>query len=100
MIAWGSLTEAAREAVERSNGAARLIGVRVILPLQEEAMAKALDGVSKVLVVEQNHGAQFFHFLKGHYSLPQTVESLHRPGPLPIRPVEILAAITAMKGDA
>ncbi len=100
VIAWGSLTEAAREAVARANGAARLIGLRVILPLQPEAMAEALTGVSKVLVVEQSHGAQFFHFLKGHYALPATVESLHRPGPLPIRPVEILAAINSLKGDA
>lgn len=100
VIAFGSLTEAAREAVERAHGDARLIGVRVILPLQPELMADALKGVSKVLVVEQNHGAQFAKFLKGHYALPATVESLHRPGPLPIRPTEILAAITAMKGDA
>ena len=100
VIAWGSLTEAAREAVRRANGAARLIGLRGILPLQPEAMAEALKGVSKVVVVEQNHGAQFYHFLKGHYDLPATVESLHRPGPLPIRPVEILAAINSLKGDA
>ncbi len=100
VIAFGSLTEAAREAVARAQGDARLIGVRVILPLQPEAMAEALKGVSKVLVVEQNHGAQFAHFLKGHYALPATVESLNRPGPLPIRPTEIFAAITALKGDA
>ncbi len=100
VIAFGSLTEAAREAVERAHGDARLIGVRVILPLQPELMAEALKGVSKVLVVEQNHGGQFAKFLKGHYALPATVESLHRPGPLPIRPTEILAAITALKGDA
>ena len=57
-------------------------------------------GVTKALIVEQNHGGQFAKFLKGHYALPATVETLHRPGPLPIRPVEILSAVTAMKGDA
>ncbi len=100
VITFGSVTEAAREAVLRSAGAARLISVRVILPLQTEHMKTALQGVRKVLVVEQNHGAQFAHFLKGHYDLPPEVEFLNRPGPLPIRPVEILDAITAMKGGA
>ena len=100
VIALGSLTAPAREAVARAGGAARLIGMRVILPLQPELMAKALEGATKVLIVEQNHGAQFTHFLRGHYTLPPVIETLHRPGPLPIRPMEILAAITALKGDA
>ncbi len=100
VIALGSLTEPAREAVRAANGAARLIGLRVVLPLQAEAMAKALAGATKVLVVEQNHSAQFHHFLRGHYDLPPVVDSLHRAGPLPLRPLEILAAINALKGDA
>jgi len=100
VIAFGSLTEPAREAVRRSNGAARLIGVRVVLPLQPENMAEALKGATKVLIVEQNHGAQFAHFLRGHYDLPPVVETLHRPGPLPIRPVEIVAAIESLKEGA
>jgi len=100
VITMGSLTEAAREAVVASEGTARLIGMRVILPLQKDLLAKALEGVKKVLVVEQNHGAQFAAFLKGHYDMPPIVESLNRAGPLPIRPVEIVDAVNALKGDA
>ena len=96
----GSLTEAAREAVIACNGAARLISMRVILPLQKQQLAEAMKGVKKVLVVEQNHGAQFAHFLKGHFDLPKVVESLNRAGPLPIRPIEIVDAVNALKGDA
>lgn len=100
VMTFGSLTEAAREAVLASEGAARLISMRVILPLQTELLAKALEGVKKVLVVEQNHSGQFAKFLQGHFDLPGKVETLNRPGPLPIRPIEIVDAVKALKGDA
>jgi 2-oxoglutarate ferredoxin oxidoreductase subunit alpha len=45
--------------------------------------------VTKLLVVEQSHSAQFHHYLKAHYTLPANVRLLHRPGPLPMRPGEI-----------
>jgi 2-oxoglutarate ferredoxin oxidoreductase subunit alpha len=42
-----------------------------------------------VLVVEQNHGAQFHRYLRAHYDLPGEVRSYCHPGPLPIRPAEV-----------
>lgn len=92
VITWGSLTGAAREAVARLAEAghpARLIAPRLLLPARPAEMAAALAGVERVLVVEQSHGAQFYRYLRAHYSLSADTRVLHRPGPLPIRPGEI-----------
>lgn len=96
IITWGSLTGAAREAIDR---AARdgvdvaLIAPRLLSPIQPEAFAAALKGKSRVLIVEQTHGAQFYHYLRAHYDLPASVRVLNRPGPLTIKPGEIHRAI-------
>lgn len=96
VIAWGSLTGAVREAIERArpNGMdIRLIAPRLLSPVQPERFAKALAGVERILIVEQSHGAQFYRYLRAHYDLPDDVRVLNRPGPLPIRPSEIEQAI-------
>jgi 2-oxoglutarate ferredoxin oxidoreductase subunit alpha len=95
VITWGSLTGAAREAVERVRDrfGVRLVAPRLLLPIQPERFAAALDGVKHILVVEQSHGAQFHRYLRAHYDMPGDVRVLHRPGPLPIRPGEIEQAI-------
>jgi 2-oxoglutarate/2-oxoacid ferredoxin oxidoreductase subunit alpha len=48
-------------------------------------------------VIEQSHGAQFHHYLRAHYDLPADVRVLNRPGPLPIRLSEIVAAVTGWR---
>jgi len=95
VITWGSLTGAAREAIERVRDrvGVRLVAPRLLLPIQPERFAAALDGVKHILVVEQSHGAQFHRYLRAHYDMPGDVRVLHRPGPLPIRPGEIEQAI-------
>ncbi len=95
VIAWGSLTGAAREAVARVRDRIdiRLLAPRLLLPIQPEPFAAALHGVKHVLVVEQSHGAQFHRYLRAHYDLPGTVRVLNRPGPLPMKPSEIEQAI-------
>jgi 2-oxoglutarate/2-oxoacid ferredoxin oxidoreductase subunit alpha len=95
VITWGSLTGAAREAVNqlRASGfAARLIAPRLLLPARPEGLKTALEGVDRVLIVEQTHGGQFYRYLRAHYDLPVQVRLLNRPGPLPIRPSEIARA--------
>ena len=67
VITWGSLTGAVREAVGRA--AARWVDVRVIAPrllspVQPERLAAALDGVKRILVVEQTHSGQFHQYLQ------------------------------------
>ena len=97
LVTWGSLTGAAREAVDR---AARdgievtLIAPRLLSPVQPERFAAALKGKKRVLVVEQSHSGQFHRYLRAHYDLPGAVRVLNRPGPLPIKPGEIHRAIT------
>jgi 2-oxoglutarate ferredoxin oxidoreductase subunit alpha len=99
VITWGSCTGAAREAVNRARADginAKLIAPRLLYPTLPEQMARALDGVSKILVVEQSHLGQFNRYLRGEYDLPVRPDLLSRPGPLPIRPGEIHARLLAM----
>jgi 2-oxoglutarate ferredoxin oxidoreductase subunit alpha len=97
VVTWGSLTGAAREAIgrlRRDGVEATLIAPRLLAPVQPSRFAAALAGKERVLVVEQTHGAQFYHYLRAHYDLPANVRVLNRPGPSPIRPGEIHRAIT------
>jgi 2-oxoglutarate/2-oxoacid ferredoxin oxidoreductase subunit alpha len=96
VITWGSLTGAVREAIERLRRDGmnlRLIAPRLLLPVQPERLKAALAGVKRALVIEQSHGAQFHRYLRAHYDLPTEVRVLNRPGPLPIRPSEIVEAV-------
>ncbi len=96
VIAWGSSAAPAGEAVARARAQglkARLIAVRLIDPVPVAAMAEALAGARRVLVVEQNHEGQYLRHLRGRMDLPGRVSALHRPGPLGLRPGEILAAM-------
>jgi 2-oxoglutarate ferredoxin oxidoreductase subunit alpha len=92
IVTWGSLTGAAREAITRAEAdgvKVALIAPRLLWPVQPEKLAAALKGKSRVLVVEQTHGAQFHCYLRAHYDLPGEVRVLNRPGPLPIKAGEI-----------
>jgi 2-oxoglutarate ferredoxin oxidoreductase subunit alpha len=96
VVAWGSLTGAAREGIaraERDGVAASLLAPRLLSPALPERFAAALAGKRRMLVVEQSHGAQFHRYLKAHYHLPGEVKVLNRPGPLPIGAGEIHRAI-------
>jgi 2-oxoglutarate ferredoxin oxidoreductase subunit alpha len=97
ILTWGSVTSSAREAMElaASDGIeVRLVAPRLLLPTQPERMQLALDGVKRILVVEQTHGGQFHRYLRAHYDLSAPVRVLNRPGPLPITAGEIYRAIT------
>ncbi len=96
LITWGSLTGAAREAAGRAAADGvdiRIIAPRLLAPVQPERLAAALDGVKRILIVEQTHSGQFQRYLRAHYDLPAPVRALQRPGPLPIRAGEIHRAI-------
>ncbi|HQD83511.1 MAG TPA: transketolase C-terminal domain-containing protein, partial [Quisquiliibacterium sp.] len=92
VVTLGSATGPVREAIARAaaDGVhARLVSVRLIAPARPTVFDAALAGARRVLVVEQNHGAQFLRFLRAHYDLPGEVRSFCHPGPLPIRPAEV-----------
>jgi 2-oxoglutarate ferredoxin oxidoreductase subunit alpha len=96
VITFGSTTAAAREAVARAAAqgmGVRLIAIRLLAPAQPEQLAAALAGIGQVLVVEQNHSAQLFRYLRSMYDLPGKPASFHRAGPLPLRPRELTEAI-------
>ena len=97
ILTWGSVTSSAREAIGRAAADginARLIAPRLLLPTQPERLQAALDGVKRILVVEQTHGGQFHRYLRAHYDLPAQVRVLNRPGPVPITAGEVYRAIT------
>jgi 2-oxoglutarate ferredoxin oxidoreductase subunit alpha len=103
IITFGSSTAAAREAVARvarMGMSVRLIALRLLAPAQPERLAAALDGIARVLVVEQNHGAQLYRYLRAMYDLPGRPASFHRPGPLPLRPGELATAIVDWMGES
>jgi 2-oxoglutarate ferredoxin oxidoreductase subunit alpha len=100
ILTWGSCTGAAREAASRwreEGHQVKLISLRLLAPIQPERLADALDGVLRVLVVEQTHSRQFLRYLRAHYVLPAQAECLNRPGPLPFRRHEILNRLAKWK---
>jgi 2-oxoglutarate ferredoxin oxidoreductase subunit alpha len=98
IITWGSTTGTVREALKRLNleGTVniRLIAIRLLAPMQTAKLTAALDGTTKALVIEQNHSAQFYHYLRAHYHLPADLQRYHCPGPALLRPNEISAVIS------
>ncbi len=92
VVTWGSSTAPVREAFARARAdgvKARLVSLRLLSPAQPARLTKALEGVKRVLVVEQSFGGQFYRYLRAEYNLPGDVQSVRRPGPLPFRPDEI-----------
>jgi 2-oxoglutarate ferredoxin oxidoreductase subunit alpha len=96
VITFGSTSAAVREAVARARADGhklRLVTMRLLAPAQPDKLTQALEGVRHVMIVEQNHGAQFYRYLRGYFDLPAKPVSYHRPGPLPLRPGEVHKAI-------
>jgi 2-oxoglutarate ferredoxin oxidoreductase subunit alpha len=93
ILTWGSSSAPCREAALQARAAGtatRVVALRLLSPAQPLKLAAALQGARRVLVVEQSHSGQFLGYLKAHYELPTEIRGLSRPGPLPIRPAEIL----------
>jgi 2-oxoglutarate ferredoxin oxidoreductase subunit alpha len=96
LVCWGSATGPCREAAARLTRAGyptRVVALRLIAPLSGQALREALDGAETILVVEQNHGAQLFGYLHAQQALPRHARAFARPGPLPLRPADIAAAM-------
>ena len=102
VITFGSASSPVREAIARANGAGvpmRLIALRLLAPARPQHMAAALQGAKRIIVVEQNHGAQLYRYLRAWYDFPVRPATYHRPGPLPLRPGELLAALLAWRNE-
>jgi 2-oxoglutarate ferredoxin oxidoreductase subunit alpha len=99
LVTWGSATGAVLEAAERLNAAGmptRTIALRLIAPLQRESLLNAIGDAPDILVVEQNQTGQCFAYLHSQRALPAHARSFARPGPLPLRPGEIMDALLAL----
>ncbi|MCG8428545.1 MAG: 2-oxoacid:acceptor oxidoreductase subunit alpha [Chromatiales bacterium] len=93
IVTWGSSSGASFEAAERltANGhPTKAVALRLLAPLQIDRLLAQLNGAKRIVVVEQNHSAQFFQYLHANQVLPGEARSLARPGPLPIRPSDIV----------
>lgn len=96
VITFGSASGPVREAIARAKAAGvamRLIALRLLAPTRPEQMTAALQGAKRIIVVEQNHGAQLYRYLRAYYDFPAPPATYHRPGPLPLRPGELLTAL-------
>ncbi len=96
VVTFGSASGPVREAIERAKLMGielRLIVLRLLAPALPQQMTAALKGVSRIIVIEQNHGAQLYRYLRAWYDFAQPPASFHRPGPLPLRPAELLSAL-------
>lgn len=92
VVTWGSCTGPVREAIARAGEdgvRVRLVSLRLLSPPQADRLAAALDGVKRILVVEQTHSGQFHRYLRAEHRLPGEVRAINRPGPLPMRPGDI-----------
>ena len=101
VVTFGSAAGPVREAVQRAAAqgvAIRLVVLRLLAPLQTEVVERALEGVERVMVIEQNHGAQLLRYLHGAIDLPGRRAGFNRPGPLPLRPGELCSAIIDWAG--
>ncbi len=102
ILTWGSMSGPASEAQNslKSEGInVRLVALRQISPFPIDAVEKALEGATQVLVIEQNHTGQFYRHVRSYMDLPGEVHQFHREGPNLIGPEEIAAQIRALISD-
>ena len=93
VITWGSACGPVREAISRlrANGAdIKMLSIRLLAPERPEDMHAALEGINRILIVEQSHSQQFYRYLRAAYDLPDEIRVFNRPGPLAFRPGEII----------
>jgi len=103
IITWGSSTAAVLEAAQRlelTGQSVKVISIRLLAPAQVDSLEKELLGVNKLLIVEQSHSKQFYHYLRAHYSLPKDVNVYAEPGPLAITPGDITKAVQLLRGES
>lgn len=92
VLTWGSMTAVAREAQRRlaQEGIEfRVVAPRLLSPFPHEGLSKALEGATRILIVEQSHSGQFHSYLRSQTDLPGEIRLFHRPGPQLISAREI-----------
>jgi 2-oxoglutarate ferredoxin oxidoreductase subunit alpha len=102
MVCFGSssapVAEAAALLAERGVDA-RVISLRLLAPLQTTPLTDALAGCEQLIVVEQNHSRQLFHYLKGQMDFQQQVHSYAMAGPVPLSSESIAQRVLEVMGN-
>ncbi len=102
LVCFGSASTAVAEAAERLREGgigARTVALRLLAPLQREALADALRGSEHVVVVEQNHGAQLLRYLRSQMDFEQALHSYAIAGPVPLSGERIAAHVAEVIAD-
>jgi 2-oxoglutarate ferredoxin oxidoreductase subunit alpha len=92
VITFGSCTGPLREALADTpelTGRVRVISLRLLSPLRPASLADALRGVRRALVIEQNHTAQLYKYLRAECDFEFRLESLHKAGGAQFLPGEL-----------
>ena len=100
VLTWGSTTGSVCEAAARARAIGRpvkVVSIRLLMPASPDRLRAELKGARHILVVEQSHSGQFYSYLKSHWDLPAEATTLLRPGPLAIRPAEVLDELTNLR---
>jgi 2-oxoglutarate ferredoxin oxidoreductase subunit alpha len=96
IVTWGSTSAVSFEAAERlgaQGNPVKVIGLRLLLPLNRDGLIAELANCKRVYVVEQNQSGQLYHYLLAQQAIAADSISIARPGPLPLRPNEIAQGI-------
>ena len=102
VVTWGSVSGAVAEAARRLDPGGeriRVVTLRLIAPAQPRRLRQALAAAKRVVVVEQSHDGQFYHYLRSYYGLGDEAEPYYRAGPLPIRPGEVADLLEGRLGS-
>ncbi len=98
LIAWGSLSGLALEALALATEAGLQVKVlvpRLLFPVAEEVYRDFFASVKRGLVVEQSHQGQLHRIIRMYVDVPKGLESFARSGSNPISPAEIVARLRA-----
>jgi 2-oxoglutarate/2-oxoacid ferredoxin oxidoreductase subunit alpha len=96
IVCFGSASTAVAEAaeiLEEQGISVRTIALRLLAPLQREALNIALADCERVWVVEQNHGGQLYRYLRGELDPGCPMHSYSRAGPVPLSGAVIASTV-------
>jgi 2-oxoglutarate ferredoxin oxidoreductase subunit alpha len=102
IVSWGSTSAVCREAADRLaklDIPVRVISLRLLMPLNHRGITEVLQGCSSVVVIEQNQAGQLYHYLHAEQVLPPHTSSYAKPGPLPMRPGDVVKLISGVFSD-
>jgi len=98
LVAWGSVSGIAREALELAREAGlkvKLLVPRLIYPVADEVYRDFFASVQGGLVVEQSHQGQLYRLIRMFVDVPRGVEPFARSGSNPFMPSEIVDRLRA-----